>query len=251
MRKVSKIFVATLLLIFLMTINALAIDVTMVDNGHWNYAKITSELTEKVKIVILYFHGSGNTGSRLNDLKVLMGKQAADNPVKYATVLTDEEWLPPGVVIVCPQAHNDKDFHENQDEILWLIEQQEALYPDAKIVLAGHSNGAMAMYRLAQNYPDIADAWIFISGKSINSQKLSSDMCNVFVASGIGEINSKIGLAKRMDFANLFYSKLTTEISAWKEEDSHNAYMVGEWSHGQTPRVFLESFFWEWIAELC
>lgn len=240
----------SLVITILVVGNAFALDVTLVDNGHWNYAKISSELTETVKTVILYFHGSGNTGNSLNSLRNLMGKKAADNPVKYATVFIEEEWLVPGTVIICPQAHNDNDFHENQDEIFWMIEQQEKLYPKANIILAGHSNGAMAIYRLALTHPDIADGWVFISGKSINNKQLDSDMCNVFVASGTGEINSRIGLAKRQDFANLFFSELGTNITAWKEEDSHNAYFVGDWTHGQTPRLFLEDFFWEWIVEI-
>lgn len=229
---------------------AFATDVTRIDGGHWKHTRLENELTEEVDTVIIYFHGSGNTGNTLGDLSVLMGKKAADGPTKYATTIT-YDWLPKGVVIVCPQAHNDKDFHESVDEIFCLIEEYNEKYPDAKLVLAGHSNGAMMIFNLAYQYgTDIADGWVFISGKSSKGYALPSDSTNIMVASGTGEINSKIGLARRSDFENLFYSPLGTSETAWREEDTNNAYIVGDWTHGQTPRVFLEDFFWEWIKDV-
>ena len=228
---------------------AFATDVTLIDGGHWKWVVIETEQTQVVDTVIIYFHGSGNTGSTLNSLKTLMGQSAADGPVKYATTI-ENEWLPAGVVIVCPQAHDDNDFHRNTNAVFELIEEQAIAYPGAKIILAGHSNGAMMLFNLAYNYPDIVDGWVFISGKSTNGDHLDSDMTNVMVASGIGELHAKIGLARRSDFDNLFYSELETNISAWREEDSNNAYVVGDWTHGQTPRIFLEDFFWDWIKDI-
>ena len=230
--------------------SAFATDVTCIDNGHWKYTLIENEQTTSVDTVIIYFHGSGNTGSTVKTLTKLMGKKAADGPTKYATTVT-EDWLPPGTVIVCPQAHSDNDFHANTDEVLDLIELQQTNYPEAKIVLAGHSNGAIMIFNLACTYgSDIADGWVFISGKSNTGKRLDSSMTNVMVASGTGEKKSKIGLARRGDFDNLFYTELGTKVTAWREEDTNNAYVVGSWSHGQTPRIFLEDFFWEWIKDV-
>ena len=251
MRFCTKILIFICLFSFSIQ-SAFATDVTCVDGGHWKYTKLENELTEKVDTVIIYFHGSGNTGNTLHNLKSLMGEKAADGPTKYATTIS-YEWLPVGTIILCPQAHNDKDFHNSEDEVFCLIREYSQKYPDAKIILAGHSNGAMMIFNLAYEYgTDIVDGWVFISGKSSRGYELPSDSTNIMVVSGTGEINAKIGLARREDFENLFYSPLLseTEETAWREEDTNNAYIVGDWTHGQTPRVFLEDFFWEWIKDV-
>ncbi len=250
MRKVIFILTFSMLILFGTCKTGFMADVTCIDNGHWKCTVIENEQTTIVDRVIIYFHGSGNTGRNLRDLNNLMGKKAADGPTKYATTV-QSDWITPGTVIVCPQAHNDKDFHENEDEVFHLINQQLSRYPNAKIILAGHSNGAIMLFKLAYKYGgDIVDGWAFISGKSPNGTTLNSTMTNVLVASGTGERYSKIGLARRADFDNLFYTKLGIEVTAWREEDTNNAYVVGDWTHGQTPRIFLERFFWEWIADI-
>ena len=70
------------------------------------------------------------------------------------------------------------------------------------------------------------------------------------VVVGTGEASRRIGLNTRNDFDNLFYTELGTKECAWREEDTNNAYVVGDWTHGQTPRIFLEDFFWEWIKDV-
>lgn len=250
MRKLFMTFLFILSITFSYLQTALATDVTTIDNGHWKYTLIESEQTTTVDTVIIYFHGSGNTGYRLRDLNNLMGEKAADGPTKYATTIT-EDWLPAGTVMVCPQAHDDSDFHSNTDEVLDLIELQQVTYPEAKIVLAGHSNGAIMIFNLAYNYGyDIADGWVFISGRSNTGNELDSSMENAMVVVGTGEASRRIGLNTRNDFDNLFYTELGTRECAWREEDTNNAYVVGDWTHGQTPRIFLEDFFWEWIKDV-
>ncbi len=250
MRKVFLSIILSLSILFGTTKVAFMTDVTMVNTGHWRCTVLETEQTDVVDTVIIYFHGIGNTGRGFSGLRTLMGKHANDGPTKYATTLTDD-WIAPGTVIICPQARDNADFQDHKDEILKLVDQQYEKYPGAKVILAGHSNGAVILFNVACIYGhDVVDGWVFISGESRTSKKLDPSMSNTMVAVGAREQYAKIGLPSRHDFDDLFYTELGDKETAWREEDTNNAYVVGDWSHGETPRLFLEEFFWEWLKDI-
>lgn len=249
-RKVTTFLILVLLLSFVTQSIAYA-DVNRIRDKPWNYILIENDETVEVDTLVFYFLGSGNSGNSIGDLTILMGDRAPDGPAKYATTTHTDNWPPVGTVIVCPQDRNDRDFHSNIDQVFPLMYEYTAKYPVAKVILVGHSNGANMLFTLACEYgTDIADGWVFISGRSPKGEQLPSYMQNVMVVVGTGEDVRRIGLNTRNDFKNLYHVELGTEVTKWREEDSNNAYVVGDWTHGQTPRVFLEDFFWIWMNDI-
>lgn len=228
------------------TTKAAAIMIVEKQENPWNQAWIYPE-DEIVtpNIVIIYLHGDGNNGSsRLSDIWVMA---KVNHPLKYAKedtlVVTDE------VLIICPQSRGNAQFRNQQDDLANMIAEIREMYPDALLLLAGHSNGAIAAYKVAIDENPCVDGYVFISGnKPAESPKLQFTK-NCFVAYGEND-----SVHRRSDFSNLFDIDISNSKYAKKcqitDGITQNAYMVGNWSHGQAPLVFLEDFFWEWVYKL-
>ena len=239
-----------LTLIFLLCLNTTAMAdflIKEVASNPWNMMYIFPEEEEVIpNIVIIYLHGDGNNGTqKLETLKV-MGK--VDHPLKYA--MNDTLSLTDDTIFICPQSRGNGQFRYQQDELLRLIRDIKIQFPESIILLAGHSNGAIAADKVALSGCEAIDGYVFISGNQPAESPLLQFVSNAFVAYGESDT-----VARRKDFKALFvendislyeYSKKC----AFEEKDSHNAYMVGKWTHGQAPRLFLEEFFWEWVWEL-
>lgn len=196
--------------------------------------------------IIIYLPGAGHTGSDKDDLERFA---QANHPVKYSR--EDSIPMPDDCVIICFQAHGENDFRNKSDELSEVINALSGSCPEAKIILAGHSNGALATYQMAaKGNPDI-DGYVFISGmKSENTEKLSM-IPNCLVVYGYESM-----LSCRTDFSNLFYNTDITDkkyhgASSYVEEVTNNAYFVStKWDHGSAPQVFQEDFFWEWVSNV-
>lgn len=249
-KKIVSLILLSLVLSFSIQSIAFA-DAIRIHNKPWNYILIENKETVEVDTIIFYFLGSGNNGTSLGDLSILMGEKAPDGPAKYATTTHKTNWPPVGTIIVCPQDRDDRDFYKNIDSVLSLMEEYTRRYPKAKVILTGHSNGAIMLFTFATTYgTDMADGWVFISGRSPKGDQLPSYMRNVMVVVGTKEDVRRVGINTRNDFKNLYNVELGTEVTKWREEYSNNAYVVGDWTHGQTPRIFLEDFFWDWIKDV-
>lgn len=196
--------------------------------------------------IIVYLPGAGHTGSDQDDLERFA---RANHPVKYSRENTIP--MPDDCVIVCFQAHGEYDFRKKSDELCEVIHALSASCPEAKVILAGHSNGALATYKIAAaNNPDI-DGYVFISGTQIEGSEKLSLIPNCLVVYGYESL-----IACRRDFSNLFYNtditdeKYREEIS-YVEEVTNNAYFVSKkWNHSTAPEVFQEDFFWEWVSNV-
>lgn len=212
----------------------------------WNQAWIYPE-DEIVtpNIVIIYLHGNGNNGS--SNIKDLWVMANVNHPLKYAKedtlVITDD------VLIICPQSRGNGQFRSRRQDLSNMIKEIRDEFPEALLILAGHSNGAIATFIVATAENPCIDGYVFISGdRSGESAKLPFTK-NCFVAYGIND-----NVRNRSVFSNLFEIKISDNKYAQKcqvtDAITKNAYMVGNWSHGQAPLVFLEDFFWEWVYKV-
>lgn len=196
--------------------------------------------------IIIYLHGAGHTGQTTDDLERFA---RANHPLKYSRDGTLE--MPDDCIIICFQARAEYAFSKKSDELCEVIHALSESRPEAKIILAGHSSGAMATYEIAATgNPDI-DGYVFISGMKTDKAEKLSLIPNCLVVFGYEEM-----LGCRTDFSNLFYNtdigdnKYREEIS-YVEEITNNAYFVSKkWDHGSAPQVFLEDFFWEWVSNV-
>ena len=213
----------------------------------WCYTVILPEEDIVVpNTIIIYLPGAGHTGSNQDSLERFA---RANHPVKYSR--EDLLPMPDDCVIFCLQAYGENDFRTKQDQLCEVIQTVSSSFPEANILLAGHSNGAMATYEIAaSNNPDI-DGYIFISGMRTKESKKLSLIPNCLVVYGYESM-----VAYRTDFSELFYDtdisdkKYSGEIS-YVEELTNNAYFVNrEWTHGTAPEIFQEDFFWEWINNI-
>lgn len=196
--------------------------------------------------VIIYIPGAGHTGSSKEDLERFA---LADHPLRYSR--NGDLEMPDDCIFICFQSQTEGEFKSKSDELCEVIHALAETLPDAKIILAGHSNGALATYKIAaSNNPDI-DGYVFISGlKNPEDNKLPL-LRNCMVVYGHESLSSS-----RKDFSNLFYNtditdrKYQTSIS-YVEETTNNAYILNaKWTHGSAPQIFLEDFFWEWVSNV-
>ena len=195
--------------------------------------------------IIIYLHGDGNNGSRKEDLELLT---KVDHPLKYAREDTLE--IPDDCVIVCFQSHSNGEFRNKYDELCEVIHALAESCPEAKIILAGHSHGAMAAYKIAATGNTDIDGYVFISGIRPKESKTLTLIPNCLVVYGNEEWR-----ASRSDFSDLFYQTDITDskyaqVSSYSEETTNNAYFLGPWSHGGSPQIFQEDFFWEWVSNV-
>lgn len=212
----------------------------------WNYTMIYGEEElSRPDVVIIYLHGDNSTGSTKQHLEQL---SKIEHPLKYSRA--DELPLPDNILFICPQAKYDGQFRTEQQNLEGFILFVSLLYPDAKIILAGASHGCLAAYKVACTANEDVDGYVFISGiQPPESTKLSL-IRNCMVVFG-----NETWLSKRGDYSNLFYQVDITDSTYAKEsihweELTNNFYIRGPWHHGNTPLIFTEDFFWEWVSNI-
>lgn len=238
-----KIFGIILFLVVLFSAVANAdILVKDVKSNPWNYRVIANdtETTNTLKGVIVFLHGDGHNGKWLGDMCSLVD---GDGPAMYAEKRTD--WLPEGYIFICPQGHENADFRNKPEELISYLQQfkEFAEKYDAQFICTGHSNGAIALYKVACMAPNLADKWAFISGHRPAEfhEELTCQNSMVVYAS-----NERM-YAYREDFGGIFPKKKLKSGSAVDSENGNAYYVTSDWSHGQTPKILLEDFFWEWV----
>ena len=212
----------------------------------WNYTMIYGEEElSRPDVIIIYLHGDNSTGTEKEHLERLA---TIEHPLKYARA--DELPLPDNVLFVCPQAKYDGQFRTEQLNLEGFILFISMLYPDAKVILAGASHGCLAAYNVAAAKNEDIDAYVFISGIRPTESKKLPLLRNCMVVFG-----DEVWLSKRGDYSNLFNKiNITDSLYAreslhW-EEETNNLYVRGRWHHGNSPLVFTEDFFWEWVNNI-
>ena len=233
-------------LLFALPQTALAVTDIAMEDSPWNHVWIYANDEIVVpNVVIIYLHGDGNSGYGLKGLEKF---PKVDHPLRYAR--NDTLPLPDDTIFICPQSGYDGEFRFKQEELTEFIHMIAEAYPDALIILSGHSHGSLASYVMAANGNDDVDGYVFISGIRPPESEEISLMQNCLVVFG-----DETWLSKRGDYSNLF---LKTDISdmeyrkecTYLEEESNNGYIRGRWGHGDAPKVFLEDFFWEWLNNI-
>lgn len=195
--------------------------------------------------IVIYLHGDGNNGNTKEDLDRLAN---VDHPLKYARENTLN--LPDDCVMVCFQSKSNGQFRNKSDELCEVIHALSETCPDAKIILAGHSHGAMAAYKIAAAGNTDIDGYVFISGMQPGESEKLPFIPNCLVVFGSENLR-----ASRSDFSALFRETDITDDkyaneSSYVEESTNNAYFLGPWTHGSAPQIFLEDFFWEWVSNV-
>lgn len=224
-----------------------AISTECVKSSPWNYVKIYGEDSTDVipNTVIIYLHGDCNSGSEsVSDLEILAD---ADHPYQYAK--KDLLPLPDDVLIVCPQTHYDGEFLKKYDKLYEFIHYWAETYPDAKIILGGHSRGGMTTYFVANKGNSEVDGFFFISTKKPDEADQLQFIENAFVAYGTDD-----NVYRRHYFSNLFSFDISDERFAKKNtiwnEETNNVYYVDEASHPDAPKLMLEDIFWQWLCNV-
>ena len=195
--------------------------------------------------VIIYLHGDGNNGKTTEDLERFT---LVDHPLKYAREGNLD--IPDDCIIVCFQGTYNGEFRNKSDELCEVISALAQTCPEAKIILAGHSHGAMAAYKIAAAGNTDIDGYAFISGIQPQESERLTLIPNCLVVYGSEEWRSN-----RSDFSELFYQNDISDsqyarLSSLVEDKTNNAYFLGPWSHGSSPQIFLEDFFWEWVSNV-
>lgn len=216
------------------------------DCGLWDYMMIYGEeIPSDPDTVIIYLHGDNTRGTTKDDLEKLA---TIEHPLKYAR--DDELSIPDNVLFICPQAEFDGQFRTQPDNLAGFILAMRIFYPEATIILAGASHGSLAAYNMAASLNEDVDAYVFISGIRPGESEKISALRNCMVVFG-----DEVWLSKRGDYSNLFYQDDITDSKFAKEslhyeEQTNNLYIRGPWNHGNTPSVFKEDFFWEWVSNI-
>lgn len=229
-------------------------DIQYVEGEFWNYVILWPEKGEEhcnPNTVVIYLHGNGNNGIRISDLSVM---RKVNHPLQYAEKGILE--MPDDVIFVCPQAHENREFRDNQNTLAAFIENVASQYLDAKIVLAGHSNGANAAYKFAVGgNSQLVDAYAFISCNipaECGDNRLSNQD-DIFIAYGSEEdtcISLRVKTFQKTMEHDIGGRVFTQAGKTVYERNENRVYTVGKWSHGYAPRVLLEDIFWEWMSNL-
>lgn len=247
---VKRCFLCFCCLLFMfssLVLPASAITTKRIQGDPWNYVKIYGENSDDVipSTIIIYMHGDCNSGSHhLGDLEILAGTQ---HPYKYAR--QDKLPLPDDTLMICPQTHSDGEFLKKYDKLYEFIHYWAELYPDAKIILGGHSRGGMTTYFVANKGNDDVDGYFFFSTKKPEEADQLQPIENAFVCYGNGD-----NVYRRHYFSNLFpfdinEDRFARKIEVW-DPDTNNVYFVGQGGHTEAPLLILEDIFWEWVASV-
>lgn len=212
----------------------------------WDYILIYGEeLPPDPETIIIYLHGDNIRGTKKEDLERFA---TVEHPLKYARA--DEIPIPDNAMLICPLAEFDGQFRTEENNLGGFILFVRLMYPEAKIILAGASHGSLAAYNMAASFNEDVDGYVFISGIRPGEAEKLSTIRNCMVVFG-----DEHWLSKRGDYSNLFLkeditdSKFAKESLHW-EEETNNLYVRGPWTHHNTPLVFTEDFFWEWVTNL-
>lgn len=196
--------------------------------------------------IIIYLHGDGHNGYTKESLEFFT---FADHPLKYAR--EDELPLPDDCVMICFQGHGDGDFRSRSDQLCEVIHAIAESCPDSKIILAGHSHGCLAAYKIAATGNTDIDGYVFISGVKPGESEDLSLIPNCFVMFG-----TEGWVAKRSDYSVLFREVDISDAeygkdSYYVEETTNNVYaMVSKLGHSNAPKIFQEDIFWEWVSNV-
>lgn len=212
----------------------------------WDYMMIYGEdVPPDPDVIIIYLHGDNVRGNTKEDLERFA---TIEHPLKYARA--DEIPIPDNVMFICPQAEFDGQFRTEPENLGGFILFVRLMYPDATIILAGASHGSLAAYNMASSFNEDVDAYVFVSGIRPGEAEKLSTIRNCMVVFG-----DEYWLSKRGDYSNLFLkanitdSEFAKESLHW-EEETNNLYVRGPWTHHNTPLVFTEDFFWEWVSKI-
>ena len=212
-------------------------------NDKWNFSFIYPEETIYTpNVVIIYLHGDNTTGRSINSLESMA---KIEHPLRYAREET--LCLPDDTIMICPQAHVNGEFRTKQADLEEFIHEIRCMYPDAILILSGASHGSLATYKIAASKNEDVDGYVFIAGVRPGESKELTLIPNCMVVYG-----NEVWLSRRGDYSALFTETDITDSeyrneTYYLEEDTNNAYVRGPWHHGNTPLIFLEDFFWEWI----
>lgn len=217
-----------------------------IEGEHWNQLWICPEETlSEPNVIIIYLHGDNLTGRNLDALENMAYH---DHPLKYAR--NDTLILPDDAIFICPEAQYDGQFRTEKEHLEEFIEEIDTIYPDAKIILSGASHGCLATYKIAASLNKYVDGYVFISGVRPGESDEISTLRNCLVV-----FADEPWLSKRNNYSILFQdaditeSRFTKEITYW-ETDTNNAYVRGPWNHSNSPLIFTEDFFWEWVTSI-
>lgn len=253
----SKPKIGILILVLVMAIASMAsaadIFVKDVEASPWNYRILSSDSDAPMRGIILYLHGAGASEAPGKALRCLKYMEDVTGPALFAK--NGEAFAPEGYVFFCPQGQREHTFRKDPEALAEVIRhfRDFAHQAGVPLIVVGHSAGAIAEYAVIAKEPDIADAWVFLSGKNQHNYGLDAipeGLCNVMVVYASREDMLK-NYAQR-DFGYLFSEKLNRYYGkdvAFVEETTHNAFMTsGDWYHGTVPLVLKEQFFWDWVA---
>ena len=254
--KMSKPRIGILILALVVLITSIAsgdVLVKDVEASPWNYRIISSNSEAPMRGVILYLHGAGASEAPGKALRCLQYMEDVTGPAAFAK--NGEAFPPEGYVFICPQGQQGHTFRQDPEALAELIRQFRdfAHQLDVPLIVVGHSAGAIAEYAVVAKEPDIADAWVFLSGKNQHNYGLEAipeGLTNVMVVYASREDMLK-NYAQR-DFGYLFSENLDNYYGkdcAFVEETTHNAFVTsGDWYHGTVPLVLKQQFFWDWVA---
>ena len=134
--------------------------------------------------VHVYLHGSGETGSGVNNQSL-------------PKLLNNQDVTPEGIVISV-QAKTQSDYFKAnyQDAIVELAESisKENDGDSNKISLSGHSMGAIAGYKVIARHPDTFSAFVPVSGVPSNLDTLAESDTKVWFFHGSGDHNCEYNL---------------------------------------------------------
>lgn len=242
-RTFALLFTILILSSVILPVSAYGTDIQVPGNP-WNHTMLYAE-DEPINpnLIIIYLAGNGASGQKIEDLDVFA---EMEHPVKYHREGLLE--LPDDAVFICPQEYMDGEFYFYNDIFEEMIHAIASSAPDARIILAGHAEGADTVYAIASRGNEYIDGYVFLSTSDFDKDDLPN-MKNVFIA---------YGKDKSENYRSIFRKLFKTNILRWKyarestitEEKTNNAYIVGDWTAESTPLVLTEDFFWEWVFNI-
>lgn len=243
LKRCFSLLICLVLLTSILAQPAFALGDLGVESENWYYSLIyPEEAIATPNVVIIYLHGDNTTGNSINDLESM---NEIEHPLRYSREGTLT--LPDDTIMICPQAHYNGEFRNKPEELEDFIHEVKCMFPDAILILSGASHGSLATYKIAAKGNSEVDGYVFIAGIRPGEAKKLSLIPNCMVAFG-----NEPWLSDRGDYSELFTETDITNSeyrneTYYLEESTNNAYIRGPWHHGNTPLIFLEDFFWEWV----